>query len=372
MTARRWDIFLRVVDNYGDAGVCWRLATQLAARGQSVRLLVDRADAQAPALLRWMAPAGDPGVSVVAQPLPGEAYAPADVVISAFGCELPEHVVAAMGAANRQAAPSAGRGCGPAACRVAWIVLEYLSAEAYAAQSHGLPSPVQGGAGAGAYRWFFFPGFTAQTGGLLREPGLLERQAAFDRGAWLRERGIGWRGETVLSLFCYEPPMLAPWIASLAAAPVRLLVSAGRAAAAVRAALAQLPGTWNRDGAVAISYLEHLPQHEFDHLLWAADLNLVRGEDSLVRALWAGRALVWQAYPQQDGAHAAKVQAFLDWLAPPGSLRAFMRRWNGLEAGALPAHDIGPWQQAVQAARERLLRQDDLVTRLLRFVAESR
>jgi hypothetical protein len=27
----RWDIFGRVVDNFGDAGVCWRLARELAA-----------------------------------------------------------------------------------------------------------------------------------------------------------------------------------------------------------------------------------------------------------------------------------------------------------------------------------------------------
>ena len=37
-----WDIFCRVIDNYGDIGVCWRLARQLAdEHGKKVRLWVD-------------------------------------------------------------------------------------------------------------------------------------------------------------------------------------------------------------------------------------------------------------------------------------------------------------------------------------------
>ncbi len=55
----QWDIFCRVIDNFGDIGVCWRLATQLAGQGQQVRLWVDDASA-----LQWMAPEGCPGVEV--------------------------------------------------------------------------------------------------------------------------------------------------------------------------------------------------------------------------------------------------------------------------------------------------------------------
>ena len=29
-----WDLFCRVIDNHGDLGVCWRLARDLAARGE--------------------------------------------------------------------------------------------------------------------------------------------------------------------------------------------------------------------------------------------------------------------------------------------------------------------------------------------------
>ena len=65
MQALRWDVYCRVVDNLGDAGVCWRLAAGLAARGQQVRLVIDDA-----APLAFMAPQGAPGVQVLGWPGP--------------------------------------------------------------------------------------------------------------------------------------------------------------------------------------------------------------------------------------------------------------------------------------------------------------
>ena len=39
----RIDLFCRVIDNWGDAGVCWRLARQLVReRGAQVRLWIDQ------------------------------------------------------------------------------------------------------------------------------------------------------------------------------------------------------------------------------------------------------------------------------------------------------------------------------------------
>jgi len=375
-----WDIFCQVVDNYGDIGVCWRLARGLAAAGQRVRLFVDD-----PSALAWMAPGGQAGVQVCpvrfatdadagaspagrAAGLPGDApYDVPDVLVAAFGCALPQVVVAALQDAQHAA---------PARRRVPWIHLEYLSAEPYAERSHGLPSPILGGAAAGVHRWFYFPGYTPGTGGLLREPGLLDRRRRFDRQAWLHQRGIAWQGEPVIGLFCYEPAQLADWLRGLAGTAAVLLVAAGRGARALRQALDAMAPPFRPDQALRIAFLPLLAQDEFDHFLWAGDVNFVRGEDSLVRALWAGAGVVWQAYPQADGAQRAKIEAWLDWLQAPDSLREATWRWNGLAAGALPpAFDaalLPSWTAAVQAARARLLAQDDLVTRLLRFVAENR
>jgi uncharacterized repeat protein (TIGR03837 family) len=356
-----WDIFCKVIDNYGDIGVCWRLASDLAGRGERVRLWTDDASA-----LAWMAPQGCPGVQVFTWSPETPAAVPGDVVVEAFGCELAPAFVAGMA---REAA--AGRS-------ISWINLEYLTAEPFAERAHGLPSPVLAGPGAGLTKHFFYPGFTPRTGGLLREPGLLARQQAFggaQQSEWLARHGIPHDGRQLVSLFCYEPEALGAWLAQLAHGSVstRLLVTDGRATAAVRALTGQ-PGApqFAPDGKLAISFLPPLTQADYDHLLWSCDLNFVRGEDSLVRAIWAGKPFVWQIYPQHDDAHRAKLEAFLEMADAPGQLRNFSRTWSGLQSTPLPQADLPLWQAAAQRLRASLLAQPDLAQQLLRFVAEKR
>ena len=207
------------------------------------------------------------------------------------------------------------------------------------------------------------------TGGLLREPELMARRERFDRSAWLAQRGIPWQGERLVALFCYEPPALDALLAQFEHAehPTRLLVTAGRATAAV-------PAGPSQRGALSVSWLPYMPQLEFDHLLWTCDLNFVRGEDSLVRAMWAGAPFVWQIYPQDDDAHHSKLEALMDWMGAPPSLRSFHHLWNGMATGALPeltAATLETWGSATRAARACLLDQDDLLTRLRRFVAQK-
>jgi uncharacterized repeat protein (TIGR03837 family) len=331
--ARRWDIFCRVIDNLGDVGVCWRLAADLAARGCAVRLIIDDA-----APLAFMAPRGAPGVVVCDWPGP---EAPGDVVIEAFGCDPPERFVAAMAAQ----APSP-----------VWLNLEYLSAEDYVERSHGLPSPQRNG----LTKWFFFPGFTPRTGGLLREPDLLPQRQLFDRDAWLATQGLACHAdERVVSLFCYANAALPALLQALAQQPTLLLLTPGPAQQQVQAAP---PG-------VRLHRLPWLSQPGFDHLLWASDLNFVRGEDSLVRAAWAGAPFVWQIYPQHDLAHHAKLEALLRRMDAAPDVAALWRAWNGVTGtvgATLPA--LAPWRHALQAWRHSLLAQADLVTQLLDFV----
>jgi uncharacterized repeat protein (TIGR03837 family) len=377
-----WDIFCEVIDNHGDLGVCWRLAAQLATLGHSVRLWIDDASA-----LAWMAPGAAegrfPGIQVLPWTSPFEAGMPpdrleslpmADVWIEAFGCEIAPEFIAA------QRHSTLGSGQNHSKTPV-WINLEYLTAESYVERNHGLPSLVSHGPGQGLTKHFFYPGFTLRTGGLLREPDLMARQAAFQRAAWLARQGIGWKGERLVSLFCYEPAALGAWLTLLQAEarPTRLLVTHGRATTAVKAWFEHQNGAKPASqghGSLLISYLPALTQVDYDPLLWACDLNFVRGEDSLVRALWAARPFIWHIYPQDDGAHAAKLEAFLDWLQAPDSLRQFHRAWNGTdrrtELAELPSPDLPAWQACALAARARLLAQDDLLAQLLRFVAKKR
>ena len=361
----QWDIFCRVIDNFGDIGVCWRLAANLAARGQQVRLWTDDASA-----LAWLAPQGCPGVAV--RPWGGllAAHEPAtQVLVEAFGCDVPPEFLAQ----SAEISSATGQ-------MHLWINLEYLSAEGYVERCHRLPSPVQGSAAAGGVKWFFYPGFTPATGGLLREADLLERHARFDAAAWRHNRHPESTDACWISLFCYEPAALPALLQRCAEQPTRLLVTPGRATAATHAALQQITEEndteclLDKRKQLSISYLPHHPQAAFDEMLWACDLNLVRGEDSLVRALWAGRPLVWHIYPQHDNAHHGKLHAFLDWLQAPPSLRQFHATWNGLDDAPIMLPDeptLAQWAACVQAARARLLAQDDLATRLLGFVNEK-
>jgi uncharacterized repeat protein (TIGR03837 family) len=156
-----WDIFCNVVDNYGDIGIAWRLARGLVGEhGLDVRLWVDDLHA-----FQRIWPAIDPsaeeqsceGVTVRAWRSPFAATEPARVVVEAFGCALPDAYLAAMG---EQSPPPV------------WINLEYLSAEPWVAEHHGLPSPHPR---LPLTKYFFFPGYTPATGGLLAEAGLAER-----------------------------------------------------------------------------------------------------------------------------------------------------------------------------------------------------
>ncbi len=205
-----WDIFCKVVDNYGDIGVCWRLARQLAVEHElDVRLWVDDLNVFArlyPAidLSRDSQRIGDITVCRWREPFPD--VAPGDVVIEAFGCHLPAEFEAAMAAKSR--AP-------------VWINLEYLSAEDWVAANHGLPSPQ-----ATLTKYFFFPGFVANTGGLLRERDLIARRDRFQSDP--QAINEFWRSlelespktdELRVSLFCYDNPALDDLFTQWAAGP---------------------------------------------------------------------------------------------------------------------------------------------------------
>ncbi|WP_300554952.1 elongation factor P maturation arginine rhamnosyltransferase EarP [Limnohabitans sp. Rim8] len=353
-TGQLWDIFCTVIDNHGDLGVCWRLTRQLRDAGQRVRLWVDEASA-----LNWMAPTNhqEPGIEVrhweeARQSSSLDDLPPADVWVEAFGCEIPEAFVA-YGVAIHPQQPT-------------WINLEYLSAEDWVPRLHKLPSPVMSGPAKGWTKTFFYPGFTPDTGGLLRETDLWARQKSFDRAAWRRQHVPKLAPEGLLiSLFCYEPAALPQLLTQLVDTPHHLLVTPARSLAAVQQALTRMPSSpsW--------SALPYTDQNGFDEMLWACDLNLVRGEDSLVRALWAGQPFIWHIYPQEDNAHHAKLEAFLDWLEAPQSLRLAHRVWNGIENTAWPslsAETLETWSACATATRARLRLQNALHVQLMAFV----
>src|SRR5487761_1954246 len=349
---RSWDIFCNVVDNYGDIGVSWRLARQLAAeRGLRVRLWVDDLASFrriCPDIATGVESQHSQGVEVRWWREPFPLVDPADVVVEAFACNPPVSYVAAMAA--KQPKP-------------VWINLEFLSAENWVRGCHGLPSPHPS---LPLVKYFFFPGFVAGTGGLLEEQGLAQARERFqgsstEQARWWQDLGLPAprAGELQVSLFCYPhngiSALLRAWAAG--GTPVRCLVPEGTATAALSAFFGTsslAPGASMRKAGFEVRIFPFLDQDQYDRLLWCCDLNLVRGEDSFVRAQWAARPLLWQIYPQQEGAHRPKLQAFLDLYCAglaAGTAAAVTRMWqawNKSDEVEVEAAWPGFWEHKVE------------------------
>lgn len=373
--ARTWDIFCSVIDNFGDVGICWRLARQLSSElGQSVRLWVDDL-----ASFQRLCRAVDPAltaqfidaVDVRRWRAVFPRVEPAEIVIEGFGVPLPAAYVEAMAERPRQPV---------------WINLEYLSAESWIDGCHGLPSPHPS---LPLVKHFFFPGFTPASGGLLMERGLAQARAAFQSdpaamAAFWQSLGLASldRGALRASLFCYDnsalPSLAEAWRSD--PLPVVCIVPEG-------AALAQLsrfadrriePGSCLRLGGLTIAAIPFLDLDRYDRLLWACDVNFVRGEDSFLRAQLAARPMVWQAYPQEESAHLRKTEAFLERYTSGldsgvgHDLRAFTEGWNrqsadiGQHWGALRSR-LQALSAHARCWAERLANEGSLAIRLAEF-----
>jgi uncharacterized repeat protein (TIGR03837 family) len=373
---RRCDVFCSVIDNFGDIGICWRLSRQMVAEHRiAVTLWVDDL-----ASFQRICPQIDPtllsqqvsGVLIrlwqAELPLLGADDFP-DLLIEALACTVPAEYLQQLATARPDAI---------------WLNLEYLSAEDWVLGCHALSSPQSA---VGIAKYFFFPGFSQGTGGLLREQHLVEDLAVFslDQQAqyqfWQRA-GVAdaMRFELKISLFCYQQQAIADFIDQLLQLPqsVLLLVPEGVVATQLR----QLWPELQQQAAVTqanlrIQILPFLPQQQYDYLLAACDVNFVRGEDSVIRAHWAGKPLIWQIYRQQEQAHQVKLQAFLDKFLNTASpqlaelIRQLHIRWD-LEqplAELLPLliENIEKITEHQQQWQRFLMLQQDLVTNLVRF-----
>ena len=366
-------IFCRVVDNYGDIGICWRLARQLQSEhGVAVTLWVDDLNS-----FKRICHAVDvdkdqqmvAGVCVRHWRDQDGAFAPADVadiVIEFFASDIPPAYSEAMAQ------------CTP---RPVWLNLEGLTAEEWVEGCHRLPSmhprlPLT--------KHFFFPGFTAQTGGLLREASVLDARLAFQadpaaQAAFLAGLGVtaSEMRATKVSLFCYPQAPVADLFAAWrdGADPVLCLVPQGVAVDAVSAFLGAPV-----HGNLTVRVVPFVSQPDYDKLLWACDLNLVRGEDSFVRAQWAGKPFIWHIYHQDEQLHHVKLRAFLARYAN-SSVTAFALAWNGVDTGAAPdwpalwqalQDDADGFAHRAQAWQQEMLAHGDLASNLLDFACSLR
>lgn len=354
-----WDIFCRVIDNYGDIGICWRLARQLVAEhGRQVRLWVDDLASLSP-----LCPAVDAsraeqwmqGVEIRQWRTDFPEIPVADVVIEAFACDLPESYIGTMAKAER---------------KPCWVNLEYLTAETWAEDCHGMASPHPS---LSLTKYFFFPGFSTQSGGLLREADLLQKRDAQPSKKSAHE-------PLEISLFCYDTAPVGDLLDALERMqqPSVVHVPPGKPLAAVMRHLSG-DGPWQL-GNSRIEPLPFMPLDDYDQLLWQCDINFVRGEDSFVRAQWAGKPFIWQIYQQEEDAHLIKLSAFLkrycaEMTEEDGrAITNMFATWNGAESSVADAwaafleqsQGIG---RSSRAWSRKLALESDLATRLVNFCA---
>ena len=369
----RWDIFCSVVDNYGDIGVTWRLARQLVAeQGCEVRLWVDDLRAferMCPEIDVRLDQQWQEGVDVRHWPAVWSSAPAADVVIAAFACQLPPDYMEAMAARERTPL---------------WMNLDYLSAEDWVVGCHRLPSVKF----KGVQKYFFFPGFRPGTGGLLREAGLLEQRQAFQQDAaaqrqFLQDLGVfPAPGARLISLFAYENAGLASWLDALSTDghTTHLLVPEGRILGDVQHWLGVeglAVGDVHQCDALTVQVLPFVRQEQYDRLLWCCDFNAVRGEDSFVRAQWAGRPLLWHIYRQDEDIHLDKLDAFLDLYTAalsPAAKAALVELWQAWNTDGDMAQSwkmlLEHWPELNQHAQTWCLEQGlqaDLATALVQF-----
>ncbi len=341
----RWDVICRVVDHYGDAGVGLRLARRLAASpGSQIRLVVDQ-----PQVV----------LDLIQPPPPGDASAGwrdrSGVLICAWDA-APRHVDAVLETFSGDLPPArledmrARKATGQVV--PVWLNLEHLSAEGWVEGCHGLPSPQAGG----LTRWFLFPGFTHSTAGLPAPQACLpelpsELAALLGRadvpGGSCNGLHPGQRN-IIGSAFCYRDSPLPALLDAMQGGPVhvRLVIPVGMPGDLGGRELDDAPGSVWQEDQLTLARIPFVDQDLYDSVLAACDFNLVRGEDSFVRAQWAGRPLLWAAYRQPGEAHLDKLAAWLERCEMPPAWASLHGWFNG----GVTDSDVSPsrlWNEAI-------------------------
>jgi uncharacterized repeat protein (TIGR03837 family) len=373
-------LFCKVVDNFGDIGICWRFARQLVNEHNiQVDLWVDDLKS-----FQRICPTVDfaakeqciSQVNIIHWQHQDQLFSKediADIVIEFFACDIPPHYIQTMAQ------------CEP--CPV-WINFEGLSAEEWVEGCHTLLSshptlPIT--------KYFFFPGFNTKTGGLLFEASLKKSRETFlmkgkdeqsQKIQFLQELGLSDREIKAfkVSLFCYpHAPILQlfeTWQNHHQA--ITCLIPEGVAQDAIKLWSNQTIATGDSitRGSLTLRVIPFMPQDDYDKLLWSCELNFVRGEDSFVRAQWAGQPFIWHIYPQDDNLHHKKLKVFLSIYEPTSELhRQLSLAWNNANTELLNwpqswqqfLEELPNQQQKIGNWEEKMHANGDFASNLLKF-----
>ncbi len=267
-----WHIFAKVIDNYGDMSIAWRLASGLVDYGQKVTLFIEKKEDIEPILKLQK------NISFNVKSF-NEASAEIDNVnniISVFDVPLPP------GYLDNIQHPSN------------LFIYEYLSAENWVKDFHMKPSLTENSF---INKRYFYPGFNDKTGGLLRERDYFYQESE-DLAKCIEQDSHFQASFFYYSHTSYESIELIKKLKPDCKALI----------------LDELIEFKDLKNETWVEGFKMMAFADYDRLLQSSNLNFVRGEDSLTRAIFSGRPFIWQPYVQENNHHLVKLEAFINYF----------------------------------------------------------
>ena len=339
------DVFCDVIDNFGDAGVCLRLCRDFSKKNYEVRLFCNNVN-----ILNKITNSEDASnrfLSLLSWSDKNMDYSPSEVVIQAFSVRLPDNLIKKIKTRKSTV-----------------INLEYLTAETFAEDCHKLPSYADG-----FESFFFFPGFTKKTGGVVIEKSFLEK---INKTKSKESKNI--------TLFSYENEKVKSVINSLNKEKFILNIFEGKGLNNFnnQLKLNLSAGDEYKLNELTVRVLPMVSQDEYDSYLIDSKLNLVRGEDSIVRAMLTGNPFLWHIYPQEEDVHKDKIEALFDRMSEVCSskkdveiLRQLTLSYNGF-SDYLDSFDLlgfyENWKKLSKEWSEHLISLGSLTDNLITFL----
>ena len=285
MKIRSIDIFCQVIDNYGDVGVAYRLAREFKRvyPNKKLRFIINQMEE-----LNLIKKSEE--IEIITYQDISKIENSADLIIESFGCEIPKEY---MDRALKNSKLI--------------INLEYFSAEDWVDDFHLQESFL----GENLKKYFFIPGLSKKSGGILLDNEFLERKKKVtkNKGYYLKKIGINEKYDLIGSVFSYEKnfDFLIEELKKLDKKILLLILSEK-----TQKNFIKYFDNVNNYDKIKFVKLPFFTYDKYEELLALCDFNLVRGEDSFVRALLLGKPFLWHIYPQDENTHIKKLESFLE------------------------------------------------------------
>ena len=285
MKIRSIDIFCQVIDNYGDVGVAYRLAREFKRvyLNKKLRFIINQMEE-----LNLIKKSEE--IEIITYQDISKIENSADLIIESFGCEIPKEY---MDRALKNSKLI--------------INLEYFSAEDWVDDFHLQESFL----GENLKKYFFIPGLSKKSGGILLDNEFLERKKKVTKNKryYLKKIGINEKYDLIGSVFSYEKnfDFLIEELKKLDKKILLLILSEK-----TQKNFIKYFDNVNNYDKIKFVKLPFFTYDKYEELLALCDFNLVRGEDSFVRALLLGKPFLWHIYPQDENTHIKKLESFLE------------------------------------------------------------